>query len=203
MNPESDKFERTFLRKWIVATSSAWVGGLLGSIIVAHIVNIIYPKETNLVVGLCIGAAVGYAQWSVLRKQITVSGWWGLACAIGLGVPFVAGVILDEVGFEPPDLPASAILGRVIVGIIGGLLSGLLQMRLLKPHFARAGWWILASSMGWGMCWLASSIPGPSIALLGLIMGGGLLGAVTGVGLLWMASPPMQKQHDAFAPANR
>ena len=221
MNPKSDKFERTFLAKWILVTSGACVLGLPVSFIVAAIFNIVYPKETNLVVAPCIGAMVGYSQWLVLRKQIAVSGWWGLACAIGLGVPFIVGEILDEVGFLP-HLPGGKILGLTIVGIIGGLLSGLLQMPLLRPHFAKAGWWILASSIGWGICCLAFSILDPLGALVasnmggiplvvvtgllvfvGLTMGPILLGVVTGVGLLWIPKLPVQKQHDAVEPTNR
>lgn len=122
-----------------MVTSIAWLVGIIGSIIVAHIVNIIYPKETNLVVGLCVGAVVGYSQRFVLRKQITVDGWWELACAIGLGVPFIVVVIFDEVGFKLPDLPRQQLLNRTIIGIIGGLLSGLLQLRLLKPLHVKGG----------------------------------------------------------------
>jgi len=194
MNPESNQLEKAFLGKWILVTSIAWPVGIIGSFIVAHIVNIIYPKETNLVVGLCVGAVVGYSQRFVLRKQITVDGWWGLACAIGLGVPFIVVVIFDEVGFKLPDLPSVQLLSRTIIGIIGGLLSGLFQLRLLKPYSTKAGWWILASSIGWGICWLASSIAGPLVALVGLVIGGILLGVITGGCLLWILEFPVQEE---------
>lgn len=185
MNPESNQSERGFLEQWILVTSISWPVGLFGSIIVANIVNIIYPEKTNLVVGLCVGAVVGYSQWRVLRKQIAVSGYWVLACSIGLGVPFIVIVILDEVGFTFPDSLSVQRLVRTMTGIIGGLLSGLLQMRLLKPYSTKAGWWIVASSLGWGLCWLASSVGGPLVAMLGFLLGGVLLGALTGVVLSW------------------
>jgi hypothetical protein len=111
------------------------------------------------------------------------------------------------------------ILGWTSLGIIGGLLSGLLQMPLLKPHFAKAGWWIAASSAGWGLCLLAastilalvtlmsSSVAGSPIIAAAVLTGlaffvGGLLfsitlGVVTGGGLLWIAKRPVQIQHDA------
>ena len=222
MNPESNKFERTFLAKWIAVTCGGFVLGLPVSFIVAHIGQAFLwgGKETNLAVAPCIGAAVGCAQWLMLRSRIAVSGWWVLACAIGVGVPFMVPIILDEVGFLP-HLPGGKILGFAIVGIIGGLLSGLLQMPLLRPHFAKAGWWILASSIGWGVCWLSfvilrigdrllSSITGEIapfvvglVVFLALPMGPILLGVVTGVGLLWIAKLPVQKQHDAVKPTNR
>ena len=174
-----------------------------------------------MVVGLCIGAVVGYSQWFLLRKQIAISGWWGLACAIGLGVPFIIGVPLDELRLLP-HLPGGRILGETIIFIIGGLLSGLLQVPLLRPHFAKAGWWILASSIGWGICFLPFSLvdplvllvtsnmgPIPAAVVTGLLFFVGeavgliLLGVVTGVCLLWIPKLAVQKQHDAVEPTNR
>ena len=45
-----------------------------------------YPKETNLILGLCFGAAVGLSQKIAVRRQITLAyGWvWGEGCHDGL-----------------------------------------------------------------------------------------------------------------------
>ena len=163
----------------------------------------------------------------MLRKRIALSGWWVLACAIGLGLPPIVALIASRVGLPPhfPGGDGGRILGWTSLGIIGGLLSGLLQMPLFKPHFAKAGWWIAASSAGWGLCLLAastvlalvtlvsSSVAGSSSIVAGVLTGltffvGGLLfpiplGVVTGVCLLWIPKLPVQKQHDAVEPTNR
>lgn len=158
MESERGRIRESFLTKWVVFSSVGWIIGLLGSIIVAHIVNLIYPKETNLVVGLCIGGVVGYAQRSILKKQFALSGMWVLRCAIGMGTPFIVIVVLEELGLNVPDLPYGQLMSRSAIGITGGLLCGLLQMPLLKPVTDKATLWILASTLGWGSSWLVSSI---------------------------------------------
>ena len=202
MTPENSQLEKGFLRKWIWVTGIAWPAGIIVSIIVAHIVNIVYPKETNLVVGLCVGAVVGYSQWSVLKKQTQVGSFWGLACSIGMGVPFVLVVILDEVGVEVPDSTNVESLGRIAIGLIGGLLSGLLQVRVLRNHYAKACWWMLVSAAGWGLCWLVCSIGPPWVAVTGFLSGGIILGLVTGLGLLWIQENSLQRERDTLDSTN-
>jgi hypothetical protein len=211
MTAESDKFEIPFLTNWILVTSGAFILSLPVVIIVPQLVPPI-PWTDNLGGIPIIGAFVGCAQWLMLRKRIALSGLWVLACAIGLGLPPIANYIASEAGLLPhfPGGISGKIYGWTSLGIIGGLLSGLLQMPLLKPHFAKAGWWIAASSAGWGLCLLAASTVDPLVTLanssaaessnlvvggvtgLTLFVGGLLipipLGVVTGVGLLWIAS---------------
>lgn len=216
----TDEFGKSFLAKWILVTSGAVILALPVAIIVPQLFPPI-PWAQNLAVTPIIGAVVGCAQWLMLRKRIALSGWWVLACAIGLGLPPIVESIASGVGLLPhfPGGDGGRILGWTSLGIIGGLLSGLLQMPLLKPHFAKAGWWIAASSTGWGLCLLAastipalatlvsSSVDGSSNIVVGVLTGltsfvGGLLfpislGVATGVGLLWIAKRPVQKQYDA------
>ena len=194
MSPESNQIETHFLRKWIIATGIAWPVGMIVSIIVAYIVNIIYPKETNLVVGLVTGAIVGYSQWFVLKRQHKASSFWGLACSIGMGLPFIVVVILAEAGVDFSDLPGGEFLGRIGIGVIGGLLSGLLQVRVLRKYYVKARWWVLVSAAGWGLCWLASSIGASWVTLIGFLLGGFILGLVTGLGLLWIQKFSLQRE---------
>jgi len=221
----TDEFEKSFLAKWILVTSGAVILALPVAIIVPQLFPPI-PWAQNLAVTPIIGAVVGCAQWLMLRKRIALSGWWVLACAIGLGLPAIVNLIASGVGLLPhfPGGDGGRILGWTSLGIIGGLVSGLLQMPLLKPRFAKAGWWIAASSAGWGLSLLAastalalvtivsSSVAGSSSIVAAILTGltffaGGLLfpislGVATGVGLLWIAKRPVQKQHDAVGPTN-
>jgi hypothetical protein len=203
MNHEADKSEGTFLAQWIFFTSAGCILALPVSIIMAEICQPFMwgGKETNLVIAPCIAALVGCAQWIMLRQRIAVSCWWVLACAIGVGSPFVIGEILRRTGCLS-DLPSGShgkILGVAMSGIVGGLLSGLLQIGLLRSHFTRAGWWVLASALGWGICWVGILFN----PCFGGIMGPILLGVVTGVGVLWMARLPVQKRNDAVESTNR
>ncbi|TSA24660.1 MAG: serine/threonine protein kinase [Bacteroidetes bacterium] len=175
-----------FLVKWIGVTSISWMVGLILSFVVAYLVNSIYPKETNLVLGLCVGASVGYSQWGfLLRKQMKITGWWGMASTFGLGIPFILVVIGNEVGVDLPDLPGGDMTDRLIIGLLGGLLGGLLQYPLLKHQFRRTYLWILASSIAWGSCWMTTAIPGIS-GFIGVIMGGIFLSVITGACLIYL-----------------
>lgn len=187
MNNENKQLEKKFLLNWITANGIGWLVGSIGAIILSYLgVNIFYHKETNLIVGLCIGASVGYAQWFVLKRKFKISSLWGLVCTVCMGIPFIAEVIIDESGHEIPYFQGDyEFLGRLIFGMIVGLVIGSLQMQFLKPYFKKAAWWIAASSVGWGVCFLASSVPMP-LAMLGMLSGGVLLGLITGYSIIWM-----------------
>lgn len=187
MNNENKQLEKKFLLNWITANGIGWLVGSIGAIILSYlVVNIFYHKETNLIVGLCIGASVGYAQWFVLKRKFKISSLWGLVCTVCMGIPFIAEVIMDESGHKIPYFQGDyEFLGRLIFGMIVGLVIGLLQMQFLKPYFKKAAWWIAASSVGWGVCFLASSVPMP-LAMLGMLSGGVLLGLITGYSIIWM-----------------
>ena len=187
MNTENNQLKKGFFLKWIISNGFGWLIGVIGSFILSHlVVNIFYPKETNLIVGLCIGAGVGYAQWFVLKGMIKISSMWGLASTICIGIPFIAFEIMDENGYDTSSFHGDfEFLYRLIFGLIIGFVIGLLQLQLLKPYFKTAAWWIAGSTVGWGICFLASSLPMP-YALLGILLGGILLGMITGYTLNWM-----------------
>ncbi|MGI9533266.1 serine/threonine protein kinase [Lutimonas sp.] len=187
MNIENKQRVNKFLQKWVIANGIGYFVGVVSSIILSHlVVNIFYSKETNLIVGLCIGASVGYAQWFILKGMFKLSSLWGLVCTACLGIPFIAFVIMDEYGYKFSSFHEDyEFLNRLLFGLLIGLLIGLLQMQFLKPYFKKAAWWIAACSVGWGICFLLSSFPMP-FSLLGLLVGGVSLGIVTGYTIVWM-----------------
>ena len=187
MDDENKQLEKKFLQKWVTANGIGWLVGVIASFILSNlVVNIFYPKETNLIVGLCIGAGVGYAQWYVLKGMFKISSLWGLVCTVCMGIPFIAFVIMDENGYKFSSYHQDYVyLNRLLFGLIMGLVVGLLQMQFLKPYFKKAVWWIAASSIGWGMCFLVSSVPMP-FSMLGVLAGGVLLGLITGLGIIRM-----------------
>lgn len=185
--------QRQFLIRWVLWVSIAWpVGGILAIILSYTIVNLFYPEETNLIVGLVIGGTVGFAQWLVLKKLVKMSGWWILACAIGIGLPIIMASIQFEIIGNESGLIESEFLGRLILGVLGGLLTGLLQLKLLIPHSKKALWWIAINIVAWGLCFLLTASDSPLTMLL-LLFGGVLLGAITGIGILWLLKIPTEE----------
>ncbi|TFG51520.1 MAG: hypothetical protein E4H37_07760, partial [Gemmatimonadales bacterium] len=86
-----------FWIRWVVATTIGWVVGTFAAIILSYlVVNLVYPKETNLIVGLCLGAAVSLSQKMGVRRWLTLAHSWVWGAMVGIGIPFVVVVLLDE-----------------------------------------------------------------------------------------------------------
>jgi len=104
-----------------------------------------------------------------------------------MGVPFVLWDLGSVIG-------AKVLLSLPVCVVLGGLLTGLLQERLLRSRFERTLWWIPASIIGWGLpagviALGDSGLVPPAFILLSttvMFFGGLLLGAVTGKTLEWM-----------------
>lgn len=185
MNSENQFIKTGFFWKWTLTTFLAFPAGLILAFPVSYIINTIYPKETNLVVGLCLGASVGYSQWLILKGNFKINSFWGLACSIGIGIPFILEVVFDETGMSLQKITNYGPLSWLFMGIIGGLISGLLQWRLIRPYLAKASLWIAVSSTAWGLSLFATQITG-SNWFTGLGMGAVILGVITGTSFLFM-----------------
>ena len=193
MPSEQDKIGWRFWGRWVLVTTIGWTVGNILAFIVAHlvapIVSIAIPHETNLVVGVCLGAVVGYAQRRYAPNRITASGRWILSTAIGMGIPFVVVTIAHEIWSGIP-------LGVVLILAVGGLFTGLLQLRNVRRHSGGSGWWLLASIAGWGLGWVTMNLG----FAVGLLLGGAVLGAVTGGAMVWLLQSPPATDPDAREP---
>lgn len=70
MDSQSPDLNRTFWIGWIVATTIGWIVGMIGAIALSYlVVNIFYPRTTNLIVGVCMGA--GFAAGGVVLGVVS------------------------------------------------------------------------------------------------------------------------------------
>ncbi len=96
--------------RWILASAIGWSGGWV--IVLAKI-----PPGWGFIEGLIVGAALGIAQWIVLREELYWAGWWipinVIAWSTGLGL----------------------IPGFTLTGITAGLVTGFaLELLLRNPR---------------------------------------------------------------------
>lgn len=112
---------------------------------------------------------IGYSVWLQ----------WVLVTIVG----FLLSLYWVEVG-ERADI-------RAVEGAVGGVLIGLAQWLVLRQQFSQAWWWVLASSVSWGLIggsglgalgWVAPTVMHIPIRVVYGIVNGALMGAFIGVG---------------------
>lgn len=88
------------------------------------------------------GAIVGLAQWMMLRKHISLTGWWVLFSALSASV----GLIL--VNFAQGAMPWGD-YHPILAILFCGLVIGIIQALILKNHLPKTGFWVLVSVISW------------------------------------------------------
>ena len=146
---------------------------MFGAIVLSYlVVNPFYPKETNLIVGLCVGAGVGVGQIIAARPWFRLARSWMWGAAVVMGPPFIALVVLRELGWELDTAPAQASL--TTVALAGGLAGSWIQARALRGYSSQPLWWVAASLLSWSSAY-ALSVPAGTVGsalVLGLVSGG-------------------------------
>ena len=123
------------------------------------------------------GLLTGAVQYGFLRRILRGMGGWVPATAGGwlLGM-FLIGAFLR--------------LGWIVMAGMGltfslmGLSIGLAQWPVLRRRLPRAGWWPVASLLGWGLAALVN--PGDSIGPYGLLLLGFVPACTTAAALAWL-----------------
>ncbi len=131
----------------------------------------------GLVVG---GTLIGVLQWLALRKHVKRAFRWLLA---NLGAVIVVGIVIFGVGMF--DVERGWIVGVSLFGTVAGLF----QWMVLRGQVSQAGWWVLASTVGWGLGMPAGDIVGPP----GL---GAVYGVITGATLVWLLRKKATGAHE-------
>jgi hypothetical protein len=221
MNAEHIFIGWRFGLRWVLLTVAGWIIGVpLGFVFVAVAGWIIGVPEgsdsiilklglDNAAAFICLVAVVGLMQWLALRRVVQRAGFWVPANLTGFIVSssiHAAACYFWKIPDNLDYLPG--ILAWTLSFILGGTLTGLLQQRILRHHVCRSGWWVPASAAGWGLGVIGLGtfhlvVPmmreGPVVLLLirnliaPTILGGGLLGIVTGATLIWLLRQPRRQ----------
>jgi hypothetical protein len=186
--------ERPDLFLWLAWVLAGLVGGAVG-----WVVNLPGGWAVNWAV---VGALVGLGQWLILRRRVPLVVWWVLAGAVGWALGGLVGdavaveleVVIDAVDGNEGGVLGAALVGAVI-GAVGGAVGGGAQWLLLRRQIPSAGWWVLASAVGWALGWAVGWAV--SWAVVGVVgdavpgaVGGAVGGAITGGVLVWLLRRP-------------
>lgn len=135
-----------------------------------------------------VGFVTGLLQYGLLRRYLPHMGWWVLATTGGWllgGFLILISGWLNIWPYESFDLD--------LAFIVMGLSIGVGQWLLLRRHLPRAGWWVGANVVGWGLLGL---ITDGSMGQFGLLALGFLPACVTALvfALLWNRVHPTEPQ---------
>lgn len=185
----------TFWLGWVAANATAELVGLgvvaLGA---AGLAGTRFFAPALIVLGGLEGLVVGAAQAQLLRRRWPAlrPSRWIRATVLGAVVAWVLGLLpsllLDEgsAGAAPPAWLQVVLASGL--GLVAGPILAAFQVRELRRHVARAGWWLPANAVAW-----AAAMPvvfqaagsGRRVAGLALLLAAGAIaGAVHGLVLV-------------------
>jgi hypothetical protein len=169
------KTEWGFWLQWVLVT-------IVGFLVSLYWVEVGESPDLRGIEGAIGGAAIGLAQWFVLRQQFSKAWGWVLASIVSWGL--IGGSGLGALGWMAPtvmSIPLRMLYGAMN-GAVVGTLFGVAQGLVFNKQIYKAWPWILANTLGWAI----------GLALgwaLGAVLRGftGLfLGEVVGLTLTWL-----------------
>ncbi len=96
-----------------------------------------------------LGTVIGTMQWLFLRRQFRDAPWWILITALGWAIGWTASwYVIDKVTPLTRDNLDVGTL-TTISAIVSGVIPGIMQWLYLRGQIGKAGWWILATAIGW------------------------------------------------------
>lgn len=127
--------------------------------------------EAGFVIVAAGSVTAGLLQSLVLPRQLAVAGRWALAT---IGAVAAIGVLVFGVRVFDAGVGAA----------ITGTALGVTQWMALRRRVAQAGWWVLASTIGWVVGGFLSGAFEGGIA--GWTTIGAVYGAITGAVVVWL-----------------
>jgi hypothetical protein len=127
---------------WVISSTLGWIVGFFSTFLLMGTIGggEILDSEWGFMIGLTIiftvgGTCLGTAQWLLLRRMIPRAKLWILGYTLGFATLAILYFLLTAL-----NLPE--IVSKVIHNGLGGVVVGLVQLRVLQPHVRNARWWI-------------------------------------------------------------
>ena len=194
-----------FLRNWTLLNAAFFVIGyilaLIFTVLMMMFCDISYEEwgsplqqtMINIGVGILIGTSIGFIQWRLLRKSFHIpSSWIYLVPSGFVLIELIVGIILWKMDLNRGEYSfwEGKPLPHALIFAMDGMAIGLIQLLVLRKYFPRSLFWIVASTVAWGVSILLTAIKDQEIFLLvTFIIGILLYGLITGVSLRWIMKP--------------
>jgi len=189
------KFSATIIWHWLqywlqwVAVTTMAITGAWGATPI--LLNVLRPFTTinedklfGIVAALALGVFIGILQWWILKLHLPQAGWWIVTSISG----YIAALFLFSFSNRVHLLSSRGLWDDIALMSFLGIVIGVPQYLVLRPHFRKAGWWVVASALGMQSYRLASIYPAHnSKELIGLgFLIGVVIGATTGIIMVWV-----------------
>jgi len=203
---DAEKNTRKFLMKWTLLTAAFIILGyllmLIFSLLMMEITNISMSEwpspfaQTIWQIGnaILLGSCVGFIQWRMLRKNYSISSSWIYLVPAGMILTeLIASILLWKMGVNRGEYVfwENNPLPHALIAAIYGLIIGSIQFPIIRKHFFRGVFWILASTLAWGTSILITAINATNdvFLIIAFIVGILLFGLITGCTLIWLLKP--------------
>ena len=129
------KVEQNEIGLWLAWTLATAGGMLVGFLLAIPLVNVLDLVLAQIAVPVFAGAAIGFAQWIVLSRYLTVGSRW----VLGDGTSWVAGYILGLLLVQ--SLPSSIFIATIGYLFFGAIVA-LVQWPVLRREIPNAFVWV-------------------------------------------------------------
>jgi hypothetical protein len=176
---------------WTLATAGGMLVGFLLSIPLVNLLNLGFAQ---IAVPVLAGTVIGFAQWFVLRRYLTVASPWDWTDGISWAVGYILGLFLIQV---LPSTIFAAFIGYFLFGVIVAVV----QWPVLRREIPQIFTWIVASALAWAVgYWVSQAVLSlfftgdliePAVGTaVNAITTGLVAGAITGLALIWIVRKP-------------
>jgi len=144
--------ERWFWPAWGVAFAGFPIGGSAAYLLLGPVEAV----GAAALGGAVTGAAVGAAQWLVLRRRLPLSALWVAVTGAGMAVGMTLGQVI--VGDDTATVPL------LLRGLLTGAAIGIPQAVLLRAALRTPVIWAAVVTVAWAVAWAVTAAFGVDLA---------------------------------------
>jgi hypothetical protein len=148
-------FPWNFWLTWFVAFIGFPIGGTLAKLLVGPVNN----PATAALAGAITGAALGTAQWLVLRQQSSISILWIMATSLGMALGLAV-----SVAFFGSEVEQNLLWRALVTGLIIGIAQALIIRIELSVTILKAVVWALTIGVGFVLGWFITRSVGVDLS---------------------------------------
>jgi hypothetical protein len=144
-----------FWLTWFIAFIGFPIGGTLAKLLIGPVSN----QTAAALAGAITGAALGAAQWLVLRQQSSISMLWIVATSLGMALGLAVSVAL--LGSE---VEQNLLWRALVTGLLVGIAQALIIRFELSVTSLKAVVWVLTISLGFVIGWFVTRSVGVDLS---------------------------------------